>query len=176
MGPTSIDDSTKQEAAFVEAVRAVHAVVEARDAAVQALTAFADSFVHGDAVDDLSSFDDVLARPLGETLGWYYPETFALWARIGAGREYLAENGAGSGFEFETLLTLELPAIRDVFETWLKVEIGAEPPSSAQVADLLDILDTRPRPGGDVLDLGQVRSELRRVLGDAEPAPVGSDG
>ena len=170
MGPTSIDDSTKQEAAFVEAVRAVHAVVEARDAAVQALTEFADSLTHG------GSFDDVLARPLGETLGWYYPETFALWARIGAGREYLAENGAGSGFEFETLLTLELPAIRDVFETWLKVEIGAEPPSSAQVADLLDILDTRPRPGGDVLDLGQVRSELRRVLGDAEPAPVGSDG
>jgi hypothetical protein len=175
--PTS--QRPKQEVAFVAAVSAVHAVVEAREAAVHALTALADSLAAPGVAGEHATFDEVLALPLERTLGWYHPQTFALWGEVGSTRSYLADDGAGSSFEFDALLTVELADVATAFRQWLVVE-EARP---SNVDDLLLAFDKaayRRAHGEDAADIAadlavSLRSELD-ALEHPALAVVGGEG
>jgi hypothetical protein len=175
----STSETRRQEDAFVAAVRAVLEVVEARDAAVKALTDLADSLVVNGGSEDYGTFDKVVTRPLKELFGWYHPQTFELWGEVGKARDYLANDGAGSGFEFDPLLTEELADIAHAFRGWLAAEEARPRPRSIVDPLLLafDEAGLRRAPDEDRDEIAaRLASTLRRELHTLEQPTLAAVG
>jgi hypothetical protein len=111
-----------KEQALVAALDAVQALVDARDEAVRALDELADAFVA--SLDGATTFAEESRKPMAEILGWYYPETFALWATVREHRDFIAEDGNGSGFDFDFLIETATPEITAAFHAWVEKEQG----------------------------------------------------
>lgn len=105
-----------EKAAARAAIGAIQALIEARDDAVRALDALADAFARSEGQS--TTFEEEARKPLGELIDCYYAETFALWSIVREHRNYIARDGDGSSFTFESLSEFIVPEIEGAFAAW----------------------------------------------------------